>query len=111
MTDAENVNLELNIGGVRVPVAVPRQNLSAVKDTEQELRELYDTWRSRFPSKTTQELLAMIAYQYARYYYELKDRYQAAVNATASLEYAIDSLLKRTESTPDTDPPAGPTEQ
>ncbi len=105
MTDAENVNLELNIGGVRVPLAVPRQKLSAVKDTEQELRELYDTWRSRFPSKTNQELLAMIAYQYAKYYHELKDRYQAAVNATASLEYALDSLIKRAEGSPDTTPP------
>lgn len=105
MNDAENVNLELNIGGVRIPVAVNKLKLSAVKDTEQELRELFDTWRGRYPHKSVHELLAMIAYQYARYYYELKDRYQAAVNATASLEYSIDSLLKHIDRDHDTLPP------
>lgn len=105
MTDAENVNTELNIGGVRVPLAVHKSKLSAVKDTEQELRELFDTWRSRFPSKSTHELLAMIAYQYATFYHELKDRYQAASNAAASLEYAIDSIMKRIDREPDTPPP------
>ncbi len=102
MTDAENVNLELNIGGVRVPLTVHPSKLSSVRDTEQELRELFDTWRSRFPSKNTGELLAMLAYQYARFYHDLKDRYRAAVNATASLEYSLDSLLKRAEGDSDT---------
>lgn len=97
MNEADIVNTDLNIGGVRVPLAVSSSKLSAVKATEQELRELYDTWRGRFPSKTNQELLAMIAYQYASYYHELKDRYQSAVNAAASLEYSLDKLCKESD--------------
>ncbi len=108
MTDAENVNLELNIGGVRIPLSVDKPKLTAVRETEQELRELFDTWRDRFPSKTTQQLLAMIAYQYATFYRELKDRYQAASNAAGSLEYGIDSLLKRLDRIVESDPSAKP---
>lgn len=102
MTDAENVNLELNIGGVRIPLAVPQSKLSSVRETEREVRELFNTWRDRYPSNTTAELLAMIAYQYARFYLELKDRYQAAANSTASLEYSLDALLRRLSTEPDT---------
>ena len=68
----------LNIGEQRISLTVPFAKQDFVRDVESEVNSLYKKWRLAFPAKTNREILAMVAYQYASFYGELKERYNAA---------------------------------
>lgn len=76
--DTEKIKMEINIAGEHIKLSVPFNRQDLVRDTEKGVAELYDSWRLRFPRKSESELLAMIAYQYASYYYELLSLQQQA---------------------------------
>lgn len=68
----------LNIGDQRISLNVPFERQEFVRDIERDVDLLYHKWRQAFPAKTDREVLAMMAYQYAAFYGELKERYEAA---------------------------------
>lgn len=89
----DNVRMEINIGGERIILTVPFARQDAVRDTERNLGALFETWRRRFPSKSTTELLAMVAYQYASFYGELLERVDEARRSVAEMSHKIDLLV------------------
>lgn len=78
MNDSENIKMYLNIGGQRVSLTVPFSRQNFVRDVEKDVDSLYSKWRLAFPAKTDREIFAMVAYQYASFYAELKARYDKA---------------------------------
>lgn len=76
--DSEKIKMYLNIGDQRILLNVPEANRNFVKETEREVEELYRKWRHNFPLKSDREILAMVAYQYASFYGELRRRYDTA---------------------------------
>lgn len=78
MNDSEKVKMYLNIGDQRISLTAPFARQDFIRDTESEVDRLYRKWRKAFPAKTDREILAMVAYQYASFYGELKERYEAA---------------------------------
>ncbi len=78
MHDSENIKMNLNIGGQRITQTVPFRNQDFVRDVEKEVDRLYTAWRREFAKKTDKEILAMVAYQFAYFYCELKDEYAKA---------------------------------
>jgi len=78
MNDSEKIKMYLNIGDQRISLTVPFARQDFVRDTESEVDRLYRKWRKAFPAKTDREILAMVAYQYASFYGELKERYETA---------------------------------
>lgn len=89
MTDLEKIKMFLNIGDQRFSMTVPFAKQDFVRDVESEVDGLYRKWRLSFPSKSDKEILAMVAYQYASFYNELKTQYaEAARKATECLELA-----------------------
>lgn len=78
MNDSDKIKMYLNIGEQRISLTVPFARQDFVRDVEREVDSLYRKWRLSFPSKTDREILAMVAYQYASFYGELKERYEVA---------------------------------
>lgn len=74
----------LNIGDQRISLTVPFDRQDFVRDVESKVDRLYRKWRLSFPSKTDREILAMVAYQFASYFSELKERYDAAAEKAAT---------------------------
>lgn len=68
----------LNIGDQRISLTVPFARQDFARDIESEVDRLYRKWRKTFPARTDREILAMVAYQYATFYGELKERYETA---------------------------------
>lgn len=59
-------------------LTVPESKRDFVRATERDVDSLVRKWRRDFPAKSDSEILAMVAYQYASFYGELRKRYEAA---------------------------------
>lgn len=90
MNDSEKIKMYLNIGDQRISLTVPFARQEFVRDVEEEVDRLYRKWRQTFPSKSDREVLAMVAYQYASFYGELKERYEAAMQKAEECLESID---------------------
>lgn len=67
--------MRIKIAGISIPLTVDFAEQENVRETESRVAELYRNWRTTFPSRSEQEILAMMTYQYASYYLTLaKDR-------------------------------------
>lgn len=87
--------MQVTIAEVPITLTVPFNDQDNVRETEKAISDLYNNWRLRFPNKSQEALLAMIAYQYASYYQALSAN-NAALGARirqtlATVEEALDS--------------------
>ena len=64
MKNTDKIKMQVSIAGVPVSLNVPFDEQDAVRETEQGIADLYNNWRIRFPNKSLETLLAMIAYHY-----------------------------------------------
>lgn len=87
--------MELNIAGEQVFVTVPFSSQDFVRRTEQDIEALYRDWRLRFTKKTPTELLAMMIYQYASYYHDMRDKYDRATREAENISRMLDSVLDK----------------
>lgn len=98
MSDSDKVKLLLNIGNQRISLTVPEAKKDFVRATENDVDSLYHKWKREFPAKSDREVLAMVAYQYASFYSELKRRYDDASQlAEECLQIASPSASKADE--------------
>lgn len=93
MTDRDSVKMEINIAGENIQLTVPFNRQDAVRDTERDVNALFDNWRQRFPRKQPTEILAMVAYQYASFYSDLREKYERAADTARSADKALQALL------------------
>lgn len=93
MNDSEKIKILLNIGDQRIYLTVPFARQEFARDVEADVDALYRKWRREFPAKTDREILAMIAYQYASYYGELKERYETAAQKAQNCLSSLDAHL------------------
>lgn len=90
---SDKVKINIVIAGESIPLTVDAERQSAVRLTQREVNDLFDTWHRRFPQKTDKELLAMVAYQFASFYRDLRDRYDMARDLALQLELRLDTLI------------------
>ena len=94
MKKEDNVQITINIAGQRIPLTVAFDQQSLVRETERNVSDLYEKWRVKFPRKSMQEHLAMIAYQYASFYLSLSRRMDEAVREAQDLDAEIGRMLE-----------------
>ncbi|MDE6811714.1 MAG: cell division protein ZapA [Muribaculaceae bacterium] len=92
-TTGDNVKIEIFIAGEPIMLTVPFDRQVKVRDCEREINALYSDWRARFPRKTSLELLAMIAYQYASFFQELTERYDRLTESLRITSESLDDML------------------
>lgn len=83
MNDSDKIIMTLNIGDQRIQMSSTFARQEFVRVVESEVDGLYRKWRKKFPAKDDSEILAMAAYQFASFYYELKERYEKATDIAA----------------------------
>ncbi|MCM1153591.1 MAG: cell division protein ZapA [Muribaculum sp.] len=84
------IKLDINIAGERIILTSPFSRQEAVRATEKNVNDLFNTWRHDFPNKSDKEILAMMAFQYASFYHELL----AIQKEARSLAVMADSKLR-----------------
>lgn len=81
-----------------------------VRMAERNVNKVWNKWRQDFDSKSSKEVLAMVAYQFAKRYYQLLAQINHQESLLGNFETELDRLLQimGPESTVDT--PAAPTD-
>lgn len=95
MKDTDKVKMRIKIAGMSIPLTVGFQEQDHVRETERRVAELFDNWRRMFPSKSEQELLAMMTYQYASYYLALTKSREQIAEDLLGFEKNVDEIILR----------------
>lgn len=93
MNDTDKVTMTINIGSEHLQLSVAFNQQNVVRDAEKAAADLFKSWRSRWPSRSDNEILAMIAYQFAFYYKELAARFDQAAQLAADASQKLDDIL------------------
>jgi hypothetical protein len=96
MKDTDKIKMRIKIAGMSIPLNVAFSEQDHVRETERRVAELFDNWRRMFPSKSEQELLAMMTYQYASYYLALSANREEISDTLLDFERKVDDIILRT---------------
>ena len=86
MKDTDKIKMRIKIAGMSIPLNVAFSEQDHVRETE----------RRMFPSKSEQELLAMMTYQYASYYLALSANREEISDTLLDFERKVDDIILRT---------------
>lgn len=100
-TDKDKVKIEINIAGEFIILTVPYEQQDTIRRYEKSINGLYSDWRLKFPKKTPGELMAMLLFQYASYYFELDDRQKRLSDDLRAVDEDLDKLLNPGKETGD----------
>lgn len=85
--------MRIKIAGMSIPLTVAFKDQDNVRETEARIGELFDNWRRMFPSKSIDELLAMMTYQYASYYLALSRNQEKITHQLLDFEQLLDKAV------------------
>lgn len=86
--------MEINIAGERLTLTVPFRQQNAVRDTERRVADLFQSCTARYPGKKPHEILAVVSYQLAYLYGELREQTDNALQAIDELDERLTILLR-----------------
>lgn len=90
----EKQNITIKIADVApIGMEIDPADEEIVRIAERNVNKLWSTWRNVFDSKTSKEILAMVAYQFARRYYQLARQAKEQETLLADFEKELDTLL------------------
>ncbi|MBD5290103.1 MAG: cell division protein ZapA [Bacteroides sp.] len=93
MKERDKIEMEISIAGERIGLTVPFNSQDAVRETEQRVSELFRKWSAKYPDRRPKEILARVAFQFARYYGELLDETRQAIRVADDLDDRLSRLL------------------
>lgn len=97
MQDTDKIKMRIKIAGLSIPLSVAFKEQDHVRETEARVAELFDNWRRMFPTKSTEELLAMMTYQYASHYLAETRNSEKITDQLSELEKQLDQAVLSTE--------------
>lgn len=92
MKDELNITLRIADQGP-FPMTVSPQDEEVMRKAESHVNQLWDFMRQRYPERSSAELLALVAWQFARLNITQEADVKAAEAATASVDAALTGLL------------------
>lgn len=66
----DRLNITLNIADEQVKTVIRREDEAGLRALEKEVTGLWEKWRMANPMRTKSQVLAMVAFQYAKLYYD-----------------------------------------
>jgi len=67
---SDKLRVTFNIAEEELKTVINREDEESLRLVEREVAELWRKWRSQNPTRTKGQILAMIAFQYAKLYYD-----------------------------------------
>lgn len=68
-------NISIKIADVApISMTIPAETEEIVRRAEYNINKVWNAWRYDFQSKTSKEVLAMVAFQFAKRYYQLRQQ-------------------------------------
>ncbi len=90
-------NITIKIADVApISMTINRDTEERVREAEYNVNRVWSTWRSEFETKTSKEVLAMVAYQFAKLYYQLLHTVEERQHIIDDFESELNRLLEIT---------------
>lgn len=96
MTDKQNITIKI-ADLPKIPLTINREDEELVRIAESNVNSLWADWCHRFKDKTSKEVLAMVAYQYAKLYYANTAIAQTVNETLEDFEKELDGILLNVE--------------
>ena len=71
MIDPEKQQVTLKIANLQIKTTIYRKEEESLRYVEREVNNLFNNWTIRNPMKSKEEILAMVAFQYAKLFYDV----------------------------------------
>lgn len=91
----DNIELTLNICGELFKLNVPFDQQSDARLAERDVKLLCDSYSKKWPTKSERNILAMAAFQFARWYRQLLESQENALDMINSKCREIDNSLSQ----------------
>lgn len=76
-----------------MPLQINRADEEIYRIAETNVNELYSRWRARYTDKTSKEVLAMVAFQFAKLYFAARTANESVKALVDQLNQELDHLL------------------
>lgn len=89
----EKKHITIKVAGQSFGLDISREQEAAALKAESGLNKMWAKWCEDFHDRSQQQVLAMVAFQYARHYYNLADTVSASEQAITEFEKRLDKIL------------------
>lgn len=89
----KKVPINITIAGYPMALEVALQEQDLVRDTEKRVNAIFSDWQKKYPRKTAAQLLAMLTFRFASFYYSLRERDDMLASGAEKLSASIAALL------------------
>jgi hypothetical protein len=77
-------------------ITIDRDTEELVREAERNVNHVWSTWRRSYSGKSSKDILAMTAYQFAKLYFSLQHSVENQENILNEFEGELDRLLQLT---------------
>lgn len=88
------VPINIRVAGFSMALSVKLSEQDLVRDTEKRVNAIFADWERKYPRKTAAELLAMLTFRFASFYYDLRDRNSRLASEVDSIASGVAGILK-----------------
>ncbi len=90
----DKLNITIRIAGLApIPLSINIKDEELIRSAEYNVNLLWTAWSQRFKDKSSSEILAMVAFQFAKLYLTLSAQEKATDEVLSEFEKELDNIL------------------
>lgn len=94
MKDRDRIRVTIKLADVApLQFEIKRDDEQWIRTAERKVNSLWSHWREAHPQKSSKDVLAMVAYQYAELYYRLLGQVNSQAETLDEFEKMLDNIL------------------
>lgn len=98
MTGEDKQKIWICLGDVKnVPLSVKQSDIEVYRKAEQSVNKLWAAWKSKFDKLSSEEVMARIAFQFARLYVEANARNEEVSDILVDFEQKLNDILVKVQ--------------
>ncbi len=97
MNDKLNITIRI-ADQAPMPLYINRSDEENIRTAEYNVNRLWNAWSTKYKTKTSHEVLAMVAFRFAELFYKLNSTANATNGVLEEFERGLDDILLEMES-------------
>ena len=98
MAEEEKQKIWICLGDVKnVPLSVRRSDIDVYRKAEQSVNKLWGAWKTKFDKLSSEEVMARIAFQFARLYIEANTRNDEVNEILTDFEQKLNYIIVKVQ--------------
>lgn len=98
MAEEEKQKIWICLGDVKnVPLSIRRSDIDVYRKAEQSVNKLWGAWKTKFDKLSSEEVMARIAFQFARLYVEASTRNDEVNEILMDFEQKLNDIIVKVQ--------------